>query len=111
MPYKDPEKRKAYQQKWHSENKRPKSEQTSWLKRKKMVADAKDKPCAYCNVKYDPCVMDLHHIDPLVKDNQVSHLMKSSSYGKLQEEIDKCVVLCANCHRMLHADLITLVQR
>ena len=108
MPYKNTEEHKAYQQKWHSENKRPKSNQTGWLKRKEMVANAKNKPCASCNIKYDTCVMDLHHLDPSVKDSQVSKLMKSSSYNKLQEEIDKCVVLCANCHRMLHAGIITL---
>lgn len=108
MPYKDPAKQKEYQQKWHSENKRSKNEQTSWLKRKQIVAKAKSKPCAACNQSYDACVMDLHHLDPSVKDSSVSKLMKSSSYSKLQEEIDKCVCLCANCHRMLHAGIITL---
>lgn len=109
MPYKDPDKQREYQQKWHSRNKRPKRQQTSWLKRKEMYLAAKDKPCAICKQSYPPVVMDLHHKDPTVKDNHVSDMVRSSSYQKLQEEIDKCVVLCANCHRLLHADLATLI--
>lgn len=110
MPYKDPDKQREYQQRWASENKKPKRQQTSWLKRKEMVAKAKDKPCAICNQSYPPVVMDLHHRDPSVKDSSVSKIMKSASYQTLQEEIDKCVVLCANCHRLLHADLTTLIH-
>jgi hypothetical protein len=109
MPYKDPEKQKEAQRVWAQNNKKPKSEQTSWLKRKEMVRIAKDKPCQICKIKYDSVVMDLHHTDPNVKDSGVAKLMKSASYSKLQEEIDKCVVLCANCHRLLHADLVDLV--
>ena len=52
--------------------------------------------------------MDLHHLDPSQKDERVAQLAKSSSYKKLQEEIDKCVVLCANCHRMVHGGIIFL---
>lgn len=109
MGYKDKEKQRQYQKEWHAKNKRGKSEQTSWLKRKEMIKNAKDKPCHICNVKYDSVAMDLHHIDPNIKDSGITKLAKSASYAKLQEEIDKCVVLCANCHRLLHADLVDLV--
>ena len=108
MPYKDPEKQKAYQQKWSAENKRPKRKQTSWLKRKQMVEDAKNKPCEICNTSYNSVAMDLHHRDPSIKDATVAKLMKSCSYSLLQEEIDKCAVLCSNCHRLLHAGLVNL---
>lgn len=110
MPYKDKQKQKEYQKKWDRQNKKPKREQTSWIKRKEMVRLAKDKPCQCCGVKYDPVVMDLHHLNPEIKDDKISQLMKSSSYSKLQEEIDKCAVLCANCHRSLHAGLVTLKE-
>lgn len=110
MAYKDKEKQREYQRKWHSEHKLPKSKQTSYQKRKQMVKDAKDRPCAICKTKYDHCVMDLHHLDPSKKDAMVSQLLKSGSFQTLQEEINKCVPLCANCHRLLHNNLIKLVD-
>ena len=108
MPYKDPEKRREYSKKWMAENRPPKSKESSYQKRKGMVKSAKDKPCEICKVKYDPCVMDLHHLDPSQKDGMVAHIMKSGSFQSLQEEIEKCVPLCANCHRLLHNGLALL---
>lgn len=108
MPYKNKQKQKEYLKVWASNNRKPKSKQTSWLKRKEIVKTAKDKPCAACGIKYDPIVMDLHHINPEEKDMNVSRILRKGSYQKLQEEIDKCIVLCANCHRMIHGGIIKL---
>ena len=48
-------------------------------------------------------VLDYHHINPEEKENNVSR-MTSNNYqlNKVYEEIKKCVVLCANCHREFH---------
>ena len=109
MPYKDPQKRKEYARKWHSEHKLPKAKQTSFNKRKAMVEEAKNHPCAICKKEFPPCAMDLHHIDPSTKAEGVSGMMRIGSYQKLQEEIDKCVPLCAICHRLLHNNLAELI--
>lgn len=103
MPYKDPEKQKEYQRKWHSEHKLPKSKQTSYQKRRKMVHEAKNVPCYRCKQTFPTCCMDFHHLDPTQKDGMVSKLMKTGTYKSLQEEMDKCVVMCANCHRIEHS--------
>lgn len=48
-------------------------------------------------------VLDFHHIDPLSKDDSVVNIARSSSSKKkILKEIDKCIVLCSNCHRDLH---------
>jgi hypothetical protein len=47
-------------------------------------------------------VLDFHHKDPKVKSNTVSNLVRNCNKDKVLEEINKCVVLCANCHRDLH---------
>lgn len=48
-------------------------------------------------------VLDFHHIDPQEKEKPVSRLLSSSaSENHLQNEIDKCICLCANCHREFH---------
>jgi hypothetical protein len=46
-------------------------------------------------------VLDFHHLGD--KEFDVSAMIaKASSLEKIKEEIEKCIVLCANCHRELH---------
>jgi hypothetical protein len=106
MAYKDPQKQREYQREWIKQN----NKQTSYLKRKQMVRDAKSKPCQSCSKSYDPVCMDLHHIDPIIKDGMIAKFVRNASYDKLQEEIDKCMVLCAPCHRMYHAGLLSFLK-
>lgn len=48
-------------------------------------------------------VLDFHHIDPAEKDNGIAEMLRNNtSWDKIQEEIAKCIPLCANCHREFH---------
>ena len=47
-------------------------------------------------------VLQFHHTDPSEKESEISALVYSGSAKRLKEEIDKCVVLCANCHMEEH---------
>lgn len=58
--------------------------------------------CGYCNLNYLR-VFEFHHKNPSLKDFTISG--KSWSYEKLQAEVDKCIMLCSNCHKELHEDL------
>lgn len=62
--------------------------------------------CSVCGEK-EPVVLDLHHTDPEEKQADPSRLV-SASKETLKNEIRKCVVLCSNCHRKVHAGIITL---
>jgi len=64
-----------------------------------IIREAKNKPCFDCHKKFPFYVMDFHHLDALDKKYNVSH-MTLSPIDKLNDEISKCVVLCANCHRI-----------
>lgn len=59
--------------------------------------------CIVCGESTSVC-LDFHHIDPSTKSATVSSLL----FKKAKEEAEKCVVLCANCHRKVHAGLIEL---
>ena len=62
--------------------------------------------CQHCG--YDKCsnALELHHIDPTLKDaNLTKHLRHITDTVRLQSELDKCILLCANCHRETHAGL------
>lgn len=54
-----------------------------------------------CSVKYPAYVMDFDHKDGEVKIASVSWLAihNTSSFEKLEVEISKCDLVCANCHR------------
>ena len=51
--------------------------------------------------------LDFHHLDPTAKVLPVSK-MESCSYDRIVTEINKCVVLCKNCHVLVHAGLATV---
>lgn len=62
--------------------------------------------CLICGEK-EPVALDLHHLDSKGKDKNPANLMSYSTL-RLKKEIRKCVVLCSNCHRKVHAGLILL---
>lgn len=72
---------------------------------KKDLVEYKGGKCEKCG--YNKCVaaMDFHHKDPKEKDFGLSSNGNTQSWKKLTEEADKCLLLCANCHRELHAEL------
>lgn len=63
--------------------------------------------CLVCNENEISC-LDFHHKDPSKKEYSVSSKANRVGVEKLKKEIDKCVVLCANCHRKVHAGVIKI---
>ena len=57
---------------------------------------------AVVNIIKNDWKLDFHHINPEEKDNTIAHMIKFSSIEKLIEEVNKCKLLCANCHREFH---------
>ena len=57
-----------------------------------------------CRCGYNKCVasLEFHHVDPDKKEAQVSKFFAMNSWNKIKTELDKCVLLCANCHNELH---------
>jgi len=63
--------------------------------------------CSKCGYSKLNRVLDFHHIDPNTKDISVSKYRGSSKIltNEIKHELDKCIILCANCHREEHYDL------
>ena len=70
-----------------------------YAKKRAWLNSIKDVPCIDCNNKYPPECMDFDHINNN-KEFTVSKSITQMSYKKLQSEIDKCEIICANCHRI-----------
>lgn len=62
--------------------------------------------CLFCN-ENEPICLDFHHVGE-DKEDQISNLVRKGSYKKLQKEIKKCVLVCANCHRKVHANILSV---
>jgi len=108
MPYKDPlkkkEKQQEYSKKYYVENKdkvkattqkRHRGLKDKWKKFKATLS------CLECGASH-PAILDFHHIDPEMKTASVHNLVQSKSYLAAMEEVQQCMVLCANCHRVYH---------
>ena len=61
--------------------------------------------CKFCGEQEAVC-LDLHHLDPTQKDASLSNVVRSWSWKKLMLEVDKCIVVCSNCHRKIHSGII-----
>jgi len=77
------------------------------IKQKEYIVSKKNVLCADCGNKFPSYVMDFHHLNEDIKDDHLkgssmSNKMKGWSTKRIDEELDKCVVLCANCHRIRH---------
>lgn len=60
--------------------------------------------CADCGIKYHRDVYDFHHINPANKLGDPGAMMQRSR-KVFFEEISKCILLCANCHRQRHIEI------
>lgn len=60
--------------------------------------------CKDCNNTYPYQVFEFHHLDPKEKDYDWSKI-RLMSPAKRKSELSKCVMLCANCHRIRHIAL------
>jgi hypothetical protein len=69
---------------------------------KTMALDYKGGKCEICS--YDKCItsLDFHHLDPSQKDFGISHKGHTRSWEKVKVELDKCILVCKNCHGEIH---------
>jgi hypothetical protein len=71
---------------------------------KLMLIEYKGGKCSRCGYSSCPAVFDLHHLDETKKDFGFGVGGITRSWDRLKAEADKCILLCANCHRELHAE-------
>ena len=76
-------------------------------KRNQIIKDAIVKvmggKCAKCQKTYHRSVYDFHHLHG--KDESPAYILNNKSPEKISQELAKCVLLCANCHREVHNDV------
>lgn len=60
--------------------------------------------CSICG--YDKYIgaLEFHHVNPDEKEFSFSK-MRSYNFERVKPELDKCIVVCSNCHKELHSEL------
>lgn len=101
----------AYFREYHKKNgwQRSNSDQRRRSEKRDWYASYKSNlSCLICG-ENEPVCLDFHHKNPDEKDFSIGARMSSGvSIERMIQEIEKCVVLCSNCHRKIHAGLISL---
>lgn len=73
-----------------------------WIQRKKDAIKYKGGKCYDCQGIFPYVVYDFHHLNPAEKEFQWPQL-KLRSDKAIKKELDKCILLCSNCHRIRHS--------
>ena len=76
-------------------------------KKAKLLAEYKSKlRCTVCG-ETNTCCLDFHHIDPAEKEHSIVDMVRRFSWKNTLREIEKCICVCSNCHRKIHAGVIS----
>lgn len=88
--------------KWYKDNRKARQEAANKRNqdRRDAAITALGGKCFRCNGVFPRCVYDFHHRDPSTKVDAISNLLGKPNM--LKEELKKCDLLCANCHRIRH---------
>lgn len=108
MPYKDKNVRKSkhkeYSRKHYEKNLEETRRRTKEVKEQQKAEWYKYKAtlsCTKCGFNHI-AALDFHHEDPTTKEGNIHRFISNGQFAKAYEEIKKCIVLCANCHRIYH---------
>ena len=69
-------------------------------KRKLKAVEYKGGKCKICGYDKNISALEFHHLNPNEKDFTISGT--KCGWNDLQKELDKCIMICANCHRAIH---------
>lgn len=78
-------------------------------KRKKIKIESikyKGGKCEICGYNKCNAALEFHHLDPNEKDFGIASKGYTRSWEKIKAELDKCIIVCANCHREIHENIL-----
>ena len=72
---------------------------------KQWALEYKGNKCEICG--YNKCseALDFHHTDMSQKEFNLSDRDLICDWSQIRSELDKCMLVCANCHREIHANM------
>lgn len=96
------------QSRWRCKKCRVEAVQKRREKIKELAIKYKGGKCCICG--YNKCyrALEFHHLDPNSKDFSIGRNGHTRAWERVKLELDKCILVCANCHRELHEGMITI---
>lgn len=78
--------------------------------RKLVLMDIMGNKCSLCGFDKFPEALEFHHVDPSTKEFPLSGSYLSRTLTTQYNEMRKCIMLCSNCHRGVHAGYYEIPQ-
>ncbi len=69
---------------------------------KRQMVQYKGGECVRCGYKKYFGALEFHHLNPSEKDFNPSSLKRYRFDDRIKNELDKCILVCSNCHREIH---------
>ena len=97
-----------YKREWNHRNRKSRQRYKAFYHRKRKVDCIiyKGGKCNDCSLRYDgtnAAIFHFHHKNPKRKDFAVGNQVINKAWDVILKELDKCVLLCANCHELRHS--------
>jgi hypothetical protein len=90
-----------YTQKYPYSRYKDSRKRNRWLKKLDLI-ERKGGKCQHCGYRGHPAALDFHHLDPAAKELHIGRAL-TLSWERLVKEVEECILLCSNCHRIEHS--------
>jgi hypothetical protein len=71
-----------------------------WRRQARLLDRLRQVPCMDCGRRFPACAMDFDHRNAVSKRSAVMRMIGRAGTGRILEEVAKCDIVCANCHRL-----------
>jgi len=75
-----------------------------------MAVEYKGGRCQICGYYRFQGALDLHHLNPEEKSFGIGDTGYTASWDRIRNELDKCILVCANCHREIEGGVIDIPE-
>lgn len=84
----------------------------TWRKRTKTrIIDSFGGSCGICGYNKCQSALELHHLDQTTKEFGFGSVRATAlSWDKICKELRKCILVCSNCHKEIHEDLVSIPE-
>ena len=77
-------------------------------KTKELAVEYMGGKCCICGYSKYIGALEFHHLNPTEKEFGIGSKGYTRSFEKVKKELDKCILVCSNCHKEIHAGIVDI---